>query len=386
MKIMISAGEASGDMHAASALKQLRELSMDTIDAFGMGGRRLADCDMELLVDTRDHSVMGLVEVLHKYPQLRANLSTLKRALKERRPDVLLLVDYPHFNMKLASEAKSLGIPVLYYIAPKVWASRPSRVQELAQSIDEMAVIFPFEVSIFEGAGIYTKYVGNPVLENPGLSYARQQKVVSENCIALLPGSRKNEINHLLPPMLEAALMLSEQRADAKFVLPVAETIDPGMIQELVDKSEIDIDLIQASDFFRLKRCRAALVSSGTATLELALLEIPMVVAYKMNTLSYRVLRRWLSIEHVSLVNIIAEQGVVPELLQEEATAVRMYEEIIQLLESPEHRNKQIAGFDTVHQKLSRQDVNDNLASMLISRHQSRLSERDNQANISLSN
>ncbi|MEM7256374.1 MAG: lipid-A-disaccharide synthase, partial [Pseudomonadota bacterium] len=176
MKIMISAGEASGDMHAASALQQLKALSKGrSVEAFGMGGKRLADCGMELLVDTRDHAVMGLVEVLHKYPQLRANLNSLKRAIKDRKPDVLLLVDYPHFNMKLAAEAKALDVPVMYYIAPKVWASRAGRVQELAECVDQMAVIFPFEVDIFEKAGIKTRYVGNPVLENKSLVQAQQQ-------------------------------------------------------------------------------------------------------------------------------------------------------------------------------------------------------------------
>lgn len=380
MKIMISAGEASGDMHAASALKQLRDQSTDAIDVFGMGGRLLADCGMELLVDTRNHSVMGLVEVLHKYPQLRSNLNTLKRALREREPDVLVLVDYPHFNMKLAAEAKSLGVPVLYYIAPKVWASRPGRVQELAQTIDEMAVIFPFEVNIFEEAGIPTKYVGNPVLENQKLSDARKQCVAIRNEVALLPGSRKNEINHLLAPMLEAAALLNQQHTDLNFVLPVAETIDTSLIRDAVEKADINIELIAASNFLRLKQCRAALVSSGTATLELALLGIPMVVTYKMNTLSYRVLKRWLSIEHVSLVNIIAKQGLVPELIQDEATAYRMSEEMLTLLENLTHRQQQLAGFNIIHQKLVRQEANDSLASMILSSHKERMAERECQA------
>ena len=145
MKIMISVGEASGDMHAANVLQKLNNTAGNTIDAFGMGGKRLHACGMELLVDNQHHSVMGLVEVLNKYPQLRANLTTLKKALRERQPDLLLAVDYPHFNMKLAAAAKSLGIPVIYFIAPKVWASRPGRLQELTKLVDHMAVILPFE-------------------------------------------------------------------------------------------------------------------------------------------------------------------------------------------------------------------------------------------------
>ncbi len=372
MKIMISAGEASGDMHAASALTQLKEKSRRHIEVFGMGGNRLAECGMELLVDTRNHSVMGLVEVLHKYPQLRANLNTLKRAIKERRPDVLVLVDYPHFNMKLAAEAKALDVPVLYYIAPKVWASRPGRVQELAEIIDHMAVIFPFEVDIFEKAGIKTTYVGNPVLENISLAHARKQQVATENYVALLPGSRKSEINHLLGPMLEAAKLLYRDHSQLQFLLPVAETIDQNTMIDAIDSSELNIELIDAADFLRLKQCKAALVSSGTATLELALLGIPMVVAYKMNTLSYRVLRRWLTIEHVSLVNIIAGQGLVPELLQDEATASKLYEQLLPLIEDEGSRNHQINGFEAIHRKLVRPNVGDSLATLILSNHYQR--------------
>ena len=146
----------------------------------------------------------------------------------------MLLVDYPHFNMKLAAEAKNLGVPVLYYIAPKVWASRPGRVQELADTIDQMAVIFPFEVDIFEAAGIETTYVGNPVLENTALAHARRQQVEVGDYIALLPGSRKNEINHLLTPMIEAAKMLYSRHSELQFLLPVAETLDADVMLSLI--------------------------------------------------------------------------------------------------------------------------------------------------------
>ena len=372
MKIMISVGEASGDMHAANALKQLRDMSGGEIEAFGMGGKRLAAFGAELLVDNRHHAVMGLVEVLHKYPQLRANLSTLKKAMKDRQPDVLMLVDYPHFNMKLATEAKSLGIPVLYYIAPKVWASRPGRMQELTEIVDHMAVIFPFEVDLFNNAGIATTYVGNPVLENDSLLSAREKPNIPGNTIALLPGSRKSEISNLLAPMLATAKLLVAENSDLNFVLPVAETLDKSLLNDAVAGSEVNIELIEAADYNRLRQCSAAIVSSGTATLELAMLDVPMVVAYRMNTLSYRVLKRWLTIKHISLVNIIAEREVVPELLQDDVTPARLYDEVSQLIETGDTRNQQLTGFSEVFQSLSRIDVKTNLASVLLSLHRQR--------------
>jgi lipid-A-disaccharide synthase len=371
MKIMISVGEASGDMHAASALQQLRDMSGDRrIEAFGMGGNRLAACDTELLVDNRHHAVMGLVEVLHKYPQLRANLSTLKKALKERQPDVLLLVDYPHFNMKLATEAKTLGIPVLYYIAPKVWASRPGRLQELTELVDHMAVIFPFEVPLFSDAGISTTYVGNPVLENKSLLAARNTRLSHEQTIALLPGSRKSEISNLLSPMLEAAKLIAADHPDIRFVLPVAETLDEALLQDSIAGSDLNIELIEAANYSKLRQCKAAIVSSGTATLELAMLEVPMVVAYRMNTLSYRVLKRWLTIKHISLVNIIAEREVVPELLQDDVTAEKLHHEIKHLIAPGESRADQLEGFDEVFRILSRKEVKTSLAKVMLELYQ----------------
>lgn len=367
---MISVGEASGDMHAANALQQLRDKSGGRIEAFGMGGNRLAAFGAELLVDNRHHAVMGLVEVLHKYPQLRANLSTLKKAMKDRQPDALLLVDYPHFNMKLAAEAKTLGIPVLYYIAPKVWASRPGRLQELTELVDHMAVIFPFEVELFHEAGITATYVGNPVLENKTLVAARQTRVIQNNTIALLPGSRKSEISNLLSPMLATAELLASEHPDIKFVLPVAETLDESLFHDAIKDSDLNIELIEAANYSRLRQCKAAIVSSGTATLELAMLEVPMVVAYRMNTLSYRVLKRWLTIKHISLVNIIAECEVVPELLQDEVTAENLHKEINRLIPPGETRVSQLEGFDEVFRKLSRKDDKTNLATVLLDLYQ----------------
>lgn len=367
---MISVGEASGDMHAASALQQLKDKSGGRIEAFGMGGNRLAAFGAELLVDNRHHAVMGLVEVLHKYPQLRANLSTLKKAMKDRQPDVLLLVDYPHFNMKLAAEAKTLGIPVLYYIAPKVWASRPGRLQELTDLVDHMAVIFPFEVELFSEAGIATTYVGNPVLENKTLVAARQTRVSQNDTIALLPGSRKSEISNLLSPMLATAELLASEHPDIKFVLPVAETLDESLLHDAIKDSDLNIELIEAANYSKLRQCKAAIVSSGTATLELAMLEVPMVVAYRMNTLSYRVLKRWLTIKHISLVNIIAEREVVPELLQDEVTAENLHKEINRLITPGEPRVSQLEGFDEVFRKLSRKDNKTSLATVLLDLYQ----------------
>ena len=369
-------------MHAANVIDALvrhaSTTSSSELQFFGMGGRRLAESGMEVLVNVDNHAVMGLLEVLHKYPALRANLGTLRKALSERKPDVLLLVDYPHFNMKLAATARSLGIPVVYFIAPKVWASRPGRLAELSKLVDHIALILPFEKKIFDAADIPCTYVGNPLLDNPKLkkaaknSHSKDHKVKR---IALLPGSRKSEVSMLLPPMLQTCVELSSSQTtsdqpkgtpdDWEFLLPVAETIDRDYIQKIASEYQLNLTLIQSDDYDELASCDVALVASGTATLELAILGVPMVVIYKLKPLSYKVLKRWLTIEHISLVNIIAEKRVVPELLQDEVTAEKLSIALSELLTDSDARQQQLTQLEAVYKELGSAGASDKTAKLL---------------------
>ena len=385
MKVMISAGEASGDIHAASLVNALKNIASDAkpattetavsdteIEFFGMGGTRLAASGMEILVDVEKHAVMGLLEVLHKYPSLRANLATLRKALIERKPDILVLVDYPHFNMKLAATAKEHSIPVLFFIAPKVWASRPGRITELGKQVDHMALILPFEKKIFDDAEIPCTYVGNPLLDNKQLLDAagKPDTLAANNRdnkrIALLPGSRKSETSILLPPMLATSEKLTEEFGDIRFVLPVAETIETTQIEEAIAECKANVKLIEPTDYQQLSGCDAALVASGTATLELAILGIPMVVVYKLNPLSYKVIKRWLTIEHISLVNIIANKRVVPELLQDEATIDNLFTELHTLLTDPAAREQQLTELAAVYKQLGESGASHSTAELIV--------------------
>lgn len=384
---MISAGEASGDIHAAKLVEALRtsaaEASDDAqvaecfgepVECFGMGGQHLAACDVEILVDVDKNAVMGLLEVLHKYPSLRSNLNTLRQALTDREPDILVLVDYPHFNMKLAAAARDKNIPVLFFIAPKVWASRPGRVTELKKLVDHMALILPFEKKIFDDAEIPCTYVGNPLLDNkPLLSAAESapEAITSTKRIALLPGSRKSEIGMLLAPMLETCEALRESDGSIEFVLPVADTIDREEIEKTIADQIADhvesITLIEPTDYAAIRSCNAALVASGTATLELAILGIPMVVIYKLNSISYSVLKRMLTIDHISLVNIIADDAIVPEILQDDVTAENLATEIQTLLTDSEARDKQLKGLESVYKKLGKDGASKLTAELIVS-------------------
>ena len=376
MKVMISAGEASGDIHAAKLVKALQKNAAEalpdspTITCFGMGGRHLAECGVELLVDVENNAVMGLLEVLHKYPSLRANLTALRKALSEREPDLLIVVDYPHFNMKLAATARELGIPVLFFIAPKVWASRPGRVTELKKLVDHMALILPFEKKIFDQAGVPSTYVRNPLLDNkPLLATADLTTDAPHRTtqVALLPGSRKSEISMLLPPMLESCKTLLATDDSIKFVLPVADTIDRADIAAVIAEHEMKVSLIEPDDYARLKASDAALVASGTATLELAILGIPMVVIYKLNAISYRVLKRMLTTDHISLVNIIADKHVVPEILQDDVTAENLAQEVGKLLTDTTARSLQTTELAAVYKQLGKEGASHKTAQLALS-------------------
>jgi len=376
MKVMISAGEASGDIHAAKLVEALHENATDAssavpaLECFGMGGSQLAAHGVEILVDVDKNAVMGLLEVLHKYPALRANLNVLRTALTQRDPDILVLVDYPHFNMKLAALAREKGIPVLFFIAPKVWASRPGRVNELKKLVDHMALILPFEKKIFDDAEVPNTYVGNPLLDNKPLVKASEKAPVAKGSskrVALLPGSRQSEISMLLPPMLETCDSLTESEDSIEFVLPVADTINKQEIANAVEGCSSKVTLLKPTDYETLRSCDAALVASGTATLELAILGIPMVVIYKLNSISYSVLKRMLTTEHVSLVNIISGSEVVPEILQDDVTAVNLSREIQTLLTDNDAREKQMAGLASVYKKLGKDGASKLTAELIVS-------------------
>lgn len=377
MKVMISAGEASGDIHAAKLVEALRSNAAQansdtpTPECFGMGGKRLAESGVEILVDVEKSAVMGILEVLHKYPSLRANLATLRNALQEREPDVLVLVDYPHFNMKLAATARELGIPVLFFIAPKVWASRPGRVSELKKLVDHMALILPFESKIFTDAGIPCTYVGNPLLDNKalikeaGAPHSNNESATKQ--IALLPGSRKSEISTLLGPMLDTCKALLETDKSYNFVLPVADTINRKEIAKLIAARDLSVTLIESTDYQSLGKSQAAIVASGTATLELAILGIPMVVVYKLNAFSYKVIKRILITKYISLVNIMADKEVVPEILQDDVTGDNLAKEILTLLNNTETRDKQLQGLRDVYQQLGQDGASDRTAALIMS-------------------
>jgi lipid-A-disaccharide synthase len=356
-EILIVAAEASADLHAARALDELRKIRPG-IRAFGVGGPCLRAAGLETLYPAEDLNVMGIAEVLPKIPRILAVLRGMREAAAQRRPAVALLVDSPDFNLRLAKHLKRQGVKVVYYISPMIWAWRRGRARKIAKVVDRMLCILPFEERFYEGTGVSARFVGHPFAERlpPGDTASYQDALglpSGRTTIALLPGSRRSEIQRIFPAMLEAAERIKERHPDVQFVVPVAVTLPESALRPaLARHATLDVRLVAGRADEVVGASDAALVKSGTSTLESALMHRPMVVVYKMAWLSYWVARLLVRMSHFALVNILAGRTVVPELLQQEASPERMAAEIERLLSDPGARRAQLDGLAEVRRSL----------------------------------
>jgi len=356
-EILIVAAEASADLHAARAFEELRRMRPD-VRAFGVGGPRLRAAGIEALYPAEDLNVMGFAEVLPKVPRILAVLRGLRRAAEARRPAVALLVDSPDFNLRLAKHLKRLGVKVVYYVSPMIWAWRSGRARKIAKVVDRMLCILPFEERFYEGTGVSARFVGHPFAERalPGDAASYRLALglsAGRTIVALLPGSRRSEIDRILPPMLEAAERIRVLHPDVQFVVPVAPTLSEAMLRPALSLHPgLDVRLVAGRADESVGASDAALVKSGTSTLETALMNRPMVVVYKMAWFTYWIARLLVHMSHFALVNILAGRTVVPELLQQEASPERMAAEIERLLSDPGARRAQLDGLAEVRRSL----------------------------------
>jgi len=336
-RVMIVAGEASGDLHGARLVQAMHDLD-PALSFCGIGGRNLRQAGVQCLADVADMGVVGLTEVTRKLNTILRARRDLRRILADAPPDLLILIDYPDFNLPLARIARARGVPVLYYISPQIWAWRKGRVSVIRKCVDHMAVILPFEKPLYDRAGVPATFVGHPLLDalgdTPAPPEARRMFQLAEGVttVALLPGSREGEARKLLPEMLGAARIIARELPPVQFVLPLADSLDPEVVEGIVRRQEIAVRIVRNRIYDVLTAADVALVASGTATLETALMNLPMVVVYKVSPLSYWVGRAFIHVDHISLVNIIAGKTVVPELIQGEAQANRMAVEVIDIL------------------------------------------------------
>ncbi len=337
-QIMIIAGEASGDMHGAKLAQSIQNRISD-VSLFGVGGSAMHEQGVELLVDAHTISVVGITEVLSKLKLIYRALSTVKTALKRRKPHLLILIDFPDFNFIVAAAAKKMKIPVLYYISPQIWAWRQNRVKKIRRIVDHMAVIFPFEAQFYKKHRVPVTFVGHPLLDRIPSVNPLPSSASCENkpVVGLVPGSREKEITVLLPPMLEAGIIIKENFPTAKFVVSCASSVSQKLVSEIIRPyaSTLDIELIRGPVSQVFRKSQLLVAASGTVTLEAALHGIPMAIIYKVSPMSYWLGKRLIKIKYIGIVNLIAEKELLPELIQDDASPHVIAQTVVDMVKDP---------------------------------------------------
>ncbi|MBI4726267.1 lipid-A-disaccharide synthase [candidate division TA06 bacterium] len=329
-KLMIIAGETSGDLHGGQLVKELKALDPG-LEIFGIGGDRMQAGGMELLYHVREFSFMGIAEVLGHLPFIRSVMKKMEGELYARKPDAVALIDYPGFNLQFAEKAKKARVPVIYFISPQVWAWGRGRVRNIRKFVDKMLCILPFEEEFYRGRRVNARYVGNPLRDAVKTGQSREQfhqkngLNLQHHLVGLLPGSRKQEIELILPVMLQTSQMLKEKDPGLQFALGLAHDVDRERIESLINAASLEVTLIKGSAYDLMAYSRLLLVASGTATLEAGISGTPMIIIYKTSPLTYFIGRRLIKVPYIGLVNLVAGKKVIPEFLQHEARPGAIY-------------------------------------------------------------
>lgn len=355
-EIMLVVGEASGDMHGAELVKAMLEQNPN-LTFFGVGGNHLQQVPFEAVFTVAKLTGMGLLELAGNIKNIVAAYRVLRRSLRARRPSLLILIDFPEFNLRLAKLAKKLGVPVLYYVSPQVWAWRRGRIRQIARAVDRMAVVFPFEVGLYERHQVPVEFVGHPLLDV--VKVTRDRGVALRDIgldkrrpiVALLPGSRRKEVAYHLPIMVDAAMQLKRVH-DAQFFVLRANTLARAELQKELDRAGFAIPIVESGRYDAINAADLVWAASGTATLETALLEKPMIVVYKVSSITYWAARLLVNVKHIGIANIIAGKAIVPELVQSELSAERLVSESQTILNDPTVRERMIANLSNLRRQL----------------------------------
>ena len=367
---MLVVGEASGDAHGARLVKALLKRE-PRLKIFGVAGQQLEQTDFEVLFSVAKLTGMGLVELAGNLRNLWQAYRLLRRSLRMRRPDLLILVDFPEFNLRLAKLAKSLRIPVLYYVSPQIWAWRRGRVRQIARWVDQMAVVFPFEVPFYESHGVRVTFVGHPLLDAVHVR-ERGESVLAKLgldpakvTVALLPGSRRREIAYHLPVMLEAAVRLNQER-DIQFVCVCASTVEPQELESMLRNTRLKIPVVEEDRYDAVNASDLVWTASGTATVETALLLKPMIIVYRLSWLTFWLARMLVRVPYIGMANLIAGERVVPELIQSDLNAERIVQESRNILDDRQTRAQIIDKLSRLRAKLGAPGAAERVADLAI--------------------
>ena len=357
-KVMIVAGEASGDLHGALLVREMLAVN-PTLHFFGIGGNRMQEAGVKLLAHAADIAVVGVSEVFSKTAAFLRIIAKMRKSMDRLKPSLVILIDFPDFNLNIAARAaRKRGIRIFYYISPQVWAWREGRVKQIKKLVDQMAVILPFEVDFYAARGFDVHYVGHPLRDIVKTPFtARQARAhfglaEDKTTIGLLPGSRNSEIQKLLPEMVEAARIISRKIPGTQYILPLADTLEEKTVAGFLSDSCLNVKIVASHTYDVLACCNLAIVTSGTATLETGLMGVPMVIVYKVSLFSELIGRMIIRQQHIGLVNILAGKTVAPELIQRDARGPRIASEALAILQNREKRRQIIRDLGNIRAKL----------------------------------
>lgn len=369
-KIFLCAGEASGDNLGAELAHDLLKRN-PKLQLRGMGGDKMRAAGVDILFPYDEIAVIGLIEVFMQFRKIKQAYNIVKNELQQNKPDVIVLIDYPGFNLRIAKIAKQSGIRVIYYVSPKVWAWKKGRINTIKQYIDHMALLFAFEEKIYHDAGVNATFVGHPLAKTAQADASREEifralKLNPQNSvITLLPGSRKNEIKRMAPVLNDCVNEIHKHYPTTQFILPLAPSItEESLPLMLRNKVKITRDKL----YNALSISTAAIVTSGTATLEVALMKVPMAIIYKTNLITYFVAKYVINIPYIGLCNIIAEQQVAPEYIQNEMTAQNICRYILKLMSDDAFHEQQSDALSKVKQQLSKENDTNNVADIVLNK------------------
>ena len=355
-KIMIIAGEASGDLYGGQLVKALFEKDPN-LEIFGVGGDNMKSAGMELFYHVDQMAIIGFIEVVKHFRFIKNVFYHLLAVLKKRKPDIVVLIDYPGFNLRFAKKAKKHGAKIFYFIAPQVWAWGQGRAPKMAKYIDKMGVIFDFEVPFFSKFGLDTEFVGHPLVEKLKTVKTRQEFFNDETLdmekplLGLFPGSRKQEIEKLLPAMLQTAQTIKSKHPNIQVAVSKAPTISLQHLNQFLNTFP-DVKIISGETYDLMKYSSAAIVTSGTATLEMACWHTPYIIIYRVSTLSYLIGKKVIKIKNIGLANVVAGKELVKEFIQHDAVPEKMAPEVEKLLFDAKYREDLVSSLKTINQKL----------------------------------
>ncbi|MBO0857471.1 MAG: lipid-A-disaccharide synthase [Chloracidobacterium sp.] len=377
LSLMIVAGEASGDKHGAKLVSALRVLRPGMrFEFFGAGGDEMRQAGVETLVDAREVAIMGAIEIARAMPKLLRVFRRLSDAANQRRPRLVILLDWPEFNLRMARRLKRDGHHVVYYISPQIWAWRSYRIHAVKRYVEKMLVILPFEKDYYERAGVKVDYVGHPLLDSVRVMATREEFRARHGLdqmnpvVALLPGSRNSEMKYILPPMVEAAQLLNRSHPHFQFILPLARTFELNEISSQISQiSQIGpskLRVIEQETYNAIAAADLSVVASGTATLETAIIGSPLIVVYRASQLNWRIFHPLINTPFVGMPNLIAGKEIAPELLQNDLNGKKLAKLIVEFLSDPERLRRSREDLSEVRKKLGEANASERAANMIL--------------------